>query len=255
MCVNGRWAVYVWIMPLAWLLSWGCAQAVVGHWTGCHNTLVGQPALCRTFLNRINAAHCATQACVDRVVRTDPRFTNPPWKVLNPRHHEILIARLLRHGYNLNLSYPLRLSHAVARLEARLFIAAGGKIWLWRGRVIPVFSTRNPAAPPLPPPPAPPVAAVPLPAPPGPETIVDLHRPAPPGHPDLGWDHTYLVTPHLSGPDPRVGNETFYWLMGGRVQLMRGKPYIVSRGTVAYPILRGFFLYAAGFFHFISGKA
>ncbi|MHB8252293.1 MAG: hypothetical protein ACYDEV_00995 [Acidiferrobacter sp.] len=224
-----------WLMPVVWLLSLGCAQAATGHWDVCPSFLVRRLTFCRTFQERINAAHCTTQACATRAVLTDPRFTDPPWKVLNPRHHETLIMRLLRHSKDLSVAYQNKLSRPAARLEARLFIAAGGEIWLWHGWVTPVLSfSANSAMPPQP-------------VPPGPQTIVDLHMPAPPGHPVLGWDHTYLVTPKLRGPDSAVNGDIFRSLEQGRLRLMHGTPYIVGGGILAYPVLEGGFFAAVWF--------
>lgn len=227
--------LFAWISAL-WLLSAGGVQAAIGHWDVCSSLVVRQStlAICRTFQTRINAAHCVSQACAARVVRTDPRFTNPPWKVLDPHDHEMLIARLLRYSDNLFVSSPT-LSRLAARLEARLFIAAGGKVWLWHdGWVTPILSySPDPRIPPQP-------------APPGPQTIVDLHMPSPPGHPGWGWDKTYLMASNLTGPDPAVGQNIAVSLEG-RVRLLLGNPYIAGRSDLGYPTMGGGFGTAAWF--------
>ena len=94
---QGRHAVTIAAVTLMGLLSLGRAQAIEGHWTGGCSLTVTHKALCRSFLRRVSTVHCITKACAAYALRTDPRFRNPPWKVLNPYHREALIARLFRY--------------------------------------------------------------------------------------------------------------------------------------------------------------
>jgi len=223
---------------MALLFSCGSAQARIAHWTGCQAT---PTALCQSFLKRLEASHCVTKACAVKILYTDPRFRNPPWKVLNARHHKKLIVRLLRYQRRFYGFYSLggpRLTKAQALARVRQFLAEGGTLRLWRTRLIPAFYPTGVVAP-----------AFLKPAPPGRQTVIDLHTPSHPGH--AGHDQLFLVTSGLTGPDPAVDFITASELAPARIRLLQGKPYLVEPTAAVYYPSRRWGLASAGPFRLV----
>ncbi|MHB8252292.1 MAG: hypothetical protein ACYDEV_00990 [Acidiferrobacter sp.] len=234
---------------MALLFSCGSAQARVAHWTGCQAI---PTALCQSFLKRLEASHCVTKACAVKILSTDPRFRNPPWKVLNARHHKKLIVRLFRYeegfyGYHKQLlprpnAKAQAQARAKARAQARQFLAEGGTLRLWRRRLIPAFYPTNVTAP-----------AVLKPAPPGRQTVIDLHTPSHPGH--AGHDQLFLVTSGLTGPDPAVDFITASELAHARIRLLQGKPYLVEPTAAVYDPSPRWRLASVGHFRLVPAPA
>jgi hypothetical protein len=184
--------------------------------------------MCKTLNKRLNSFN---ERCADDAIETFPGFQEPPWEELNPAEHENLIAKLLKYRQVGSRQYfESSIEHADSedapyRRKAKAFIAAGGRLQVWKTRLVPTFNDR--------------------PAPPGTQTVVlmsshDSVARDPrecPGKRSHGWlPALFLVTPDLLGPDPDVDAGTASILYLRTVLLHDGTPYLVNSDTV----LRGF---------------
>lgn len=81
-----------------------------------------------------NANNCAWQ-----VALSYPGFTEPPWEELGTTGHEELIYRLLKYADGTGTKRPER----VYQEAARRFIEEGGRVQLWRTRLISNFGSKE----------------------------------------------------------------------------------------------------------------
>lgn len=177
--------------------------------------------LCRNLLKYMNDY----QGCPGGVMRTFPGFSSPPWQELDPNEHLDLIWRLLmysgradvyfRRGQAANAT-PIPDTQATRR-AATDFVAAGGKLRVWRTRLFNNYAFNQPA---------------PL----GDQTIVEMYQSLSPEQrvrascPDsqkLLDSSTYIVTADLKGPDPHVDAGTAGLLESGGLLMHEGLPYLV----------------------------
>lgn len=79
-------------------------------------------------------------SCGWNVMLSYPGFTEPPWEELEPRQHEELIFKLLRYAEG---SFARPGSEPRIRAEAREFIEQGGRVQLWRTRLISDFYNKK----------------------------------------------------------------------------------------------------------------
>lgn len=136
-----------------------------------------------------------------RAVRSAPIFSEPPWEELDPQQYEQLIARLMRFGSNPAGYFKSNSSSAgfdqdYFHKKANEFIAAGGRLQHWKGRLKESFSF--------------PADGNDKPAPPGLQDVIQLRysvrnqvgpESGRPPCPLPDWDGSvFLVTPELTGP-------------------------------------------------------
>lgn len=150
-----------------------------------------------------------------------PGFTEPPWEELDPRQHEELVFRLMRYAGG---SFVKPGSEPRVRAEARDFIERGGRVQLWRTRLVSNFRNRN----------HPEVWT-----PPGLQNVVQLrdhsrdpHSPTATGLcprvPKKNWGgRLFIVNDDLSDLNPDVGY-TGTTLAESSLVLYSGRPYFVS---------------------------
>lgn len=150
-----------------------------------------------------------------------PGFTEPPWEELDPRQHEELIFRLFRYAGG---SFAKPGSEPRIRAEARDFIERGGRVQLWRTRLVSDFRNRN-------------HPEVWTPA--GLQNVVQLRDPATPVQaestalcpavPRASWGggRLFIVNDDLSDLNPDVGY-TGTTLAESSLVLYSGRPHFVS---------------------------
>ncbi|WP_443191745.1 hypothetical protein [Pseudomonas indica] len=214
-------------------------QAVAGSWefhTGEEDELC---IAMREHLNRLTVRdlnEAPTNSCATTAVRSYPEFKMPPWQELDASKHEALIYELFRF---LNLGTVAYFGRArpgeldrwtemtkeqqerfnqLVLEDARRFIERGGRLRVWRTRLVEDFGFVNK-----------------LYAAPGPQTIVQLRYPDEIREaanrkvcPELSQapyapSHLFFVTEDLSGLDSRLGY-TADSLRGSEPLLLDGKP-------------------------------
>ena len=160
-----------------------------------------------------------------------PGFTQPPWEELDPRQHEELVFRLIRYAGG---AFVKPGSEPRIRAEARDFIERGGRVQLWRTRLVSDFRNRN----------HPEVWT-----PPGLQNVVQLREPAAPVQaestalcpavPRASWGggRLFIVNDDLSDLNPDVGY-TGTALAGSTLVLYKGKPYFLS-GSFSHALTIG----------------
>ena len=213
-------------------------QAVAGSWEFHSGE---EDELCiamREHLNRLTVRdlnEAPTNSCATTAVRSYPKFEMPPWQELDAKQHETLIYELFRF---LNLDTVAYFGRArpgaldlwtemtkeqqesfnrVQLEKARRFIERGGRLRVWRTRLVEDFgiTTEIYAAP-------------------GPQTIVQLRYPDEIREaanrkvcPELSRapyapSYLFFVTDDLSGLDSRLGY-TADTLVGSEPLLLDGK--------------------------------
>lgn len=151
-----------------------------------------------------------------------PDFTEPPWEELDPEQHQELIFNLLK-STQFSYGFASAPAHVLPRLraEAQEFIDSGGRLQLWRTRLVSDFRNRNhPEAW----------------APPGLQNVVQLrYGPAAAADAALCGDvprtdrggRTFIANDELSDLHPGLGY-VGGTLASSTVMLHRGRPYFVS---------------------------
>jgi hypothetical protein len=137
------------------------------------------------------------------VVASYPGFKEPPWQELDPKKHEDLIFKLMKYeacgvdGYFKRSPCQISYTDEYLHKEVRSFVTEGGKLQLWRARLLDWFEISEN-----------------LPALPGPQTIIqlrwrrdgDIQKKDCPNKPVADWwrGGLYIVADDLSGPHPQV---------------------------------------------------
>lgn len=160
-------------------------------------------------------------SCAWNAALSYPGFDEPPWIELDPAQHEDLIFKLMRSVDGWSANRPER--EAIFRAEASAFIRNGGRVQLWRTRLVSDF--RNPNHPEIW-------------TPPGLQNVLQLrhwHDPAPeaalcPATPRMNWyGRVFLVNDDLTDLNQDVGyaGES---LRSSSLMLYKARPYLLSRG-------------------------
>ena len=160
-------------------------------------------------------------SCGGNVMLTYPGFTEPPWEELDSWQHEELVFKLIRYSKG---SFAKPGSEPRLHAEAREFIERGGRLQLWRTRLVSDFRNRN----------HPEVWT-----PPGLQNVVQLREPAAlvqeettgrcPDVPRANWGggRLFIVNDDLSDLNPDVGY-TGETLAHFTLVLYKGRPYFLS---------------------------
>ncbi len=200
--------------------------------------------VCDAILKRLNSYKSKTakeaKECAWDVVASYPGFKEPPWQELDAKKHEDLIFKLLKYracGVNGYFGRgPCQISYTDESLhkETRRFIAEGGRIHLWRTRLLDWFEISEN-----------------LPTPPGPQTVIqlrwgrdiELEKKRCPGKPVVDWwiGGLYIVADDLSGPHPQVNSSNASSLESKTAFFFSNKLHYVagSSGYVVIGIDRG----------------
>lgn len=218
------------------------AEATAAGWEFQHGE---DNELCVAMRERLNKLTVSdldkypNNSCAATGALSYPDFKEPPWQELDAKQHEALVYKLMRF---LNLGSVDYFSRArpgrsdkwaemskgqqenfdqQSLQSAREFIARGGRVLLWRTRLVEDFRITNH-----------PYAAL------GPQTIIQLRYPDElraensQACPELSRtpyfpSYLFFVTDDLSGPDPRVGY-TSDGLFGSVPMLLDGRPIFLD---------------------------
>lgn len=105
--------------------------------------------LCDALLKRLNgysypSATKRPNNCDWNAALSYPGFTEPPWEELDPKKNEDLIFRLVKYAWSNgrpNLVLPQQ--EPFVRQQATEFIEHGGRVQLWRTRLVSNFFNKN----------------------------------------------------------------------------------------------------------------
>lgn len=200
-----------------------CSASAMAGWD--HHTGKGY-TLCDTLHKRLNKYSYpdplkAPNSCGWNAMLSYPGFTEARWGELDPRQHEELVFRLVRYAGG---SFVKPGSEPRIRAETRDFIERGGRVQLWRTRLVTDFRNRN----------HPEVWT-----PPGLQNVVQLRDPAAPvkaettalcpAVPRASWGggRVFIVNDDLSDLNPDVGY-TGTTLAESSLVLYSGRPHFVS---------------------------
>lgn len=222
-------ALTISVMPFSW------ANAAGWHYhTGKGNML------CDALHKRLNrysypdpVKHVNT--CGWNVMLSYPGFTEPPWEELELIKHEELVYQLLKYtnpGGGLEETSPKQ--ERLIRDDVRQFIEQGGRMQLWRTRLISDFySKKHPEVW----------------TPPGLQNVIQLRYPAVPVQqestglcpdvPRASWagGALYIVNDHLTNIHPEIGSAGSA-LARSTLVLFRGQPHFLS-GSFAFELAVG----------------
>jgi hypothetical protein len=170
--------------------------------------------------------------CAWHVVATYEGFKEPPWEELDPAQYEELIGRLLKYrmegakGYfSLHARDDLRASEDKYKKEARDFIGRGGRLQLWRTRLVSQLND--------------------MPAPQGVQNVVQLRFPIDSkqvsetcsGVPIANWmGNLFILNDDLSEPDRRVAKGRDSQLFYSSLLLFSGVPHFISSISLSVSI-------------------
>jgi uncharacterized protein YecT (DUF1311 family) len=153
-------------------------------------------------------------------------FTEPPWQELDVQKHLDLVYKLIRYSWSGGRPDSIRPSQEpFIRQDVERFIKEGGRVQLWRAKLLSNFyNADHPEAW----------------APPGLQNVIQLRQSNTteskelqsrlcPRIPWVGWGgYTYLVNDDLTNVHPDIG-----WFaafsMGGTLVLFNGQPYSLGR--------------------------
>lgn len=200
-----------------------------GDWTYRGNSGRNE-LLCHDLLKRLNrydGSESLDHRCSSEVIASYPKFYEAAWEDLDPRKYEELIVKLEKYSqegpagyFHLMPGLKEQQPDSAYRYRARDFIEHGGRLQMWRTRLVNHYGTG-------------PI----IPAPPGEQTIVRMGTPLP-NNPqtkicigkqkNISWGVVYVVTADLSGPDPNVDPGTFGILSSHRLAIYEGKPVLVG---------------------------
>lgn len=191
-------------------------------------------SLCRELLKRLNRYdrdESLDSRCSFPVLTSFPKFTLPPWENLDVQEHSELVFKLMKYSgeggpngyFHLLPGLKERGSDSDYLYRTKRFIEQGGRLRLWRTRLVDHYGTG-------------PVTQ----APSGEQAIVQMYIPMPrealatycPGKPKPASFYQvellYIVTPDLTGPDPHVDPGTFGTLGGRDLLIYEDKPVLVG---------------------------
>lgn len=203
-----------------------------GSWTYRGGAGRDEP-LCRELLKRLNR-YAHDGGCSLPVMMSYHKFTAPPWEELDPQQHEELLFKLEKYAqegpdgyFHLLPGLEALQPDWVYRNRAKQFLEEGGRLRVWRTRLVNHYGSG-------------PIVA----APPGNQTIVQKYiriskeiqstyctdRPKPT---ELYMRASiYIVTSDLSGPDPNVDPGTFGIMGGSDLVIYEGKPLLIRSEDV-----------------------
>ncbi|OGP55868.1 MAG: hypothetical protein A2Y65_00010 [Deltaproteobacteria bacterium RBG_13_52_11] len=188
--------------------------------------------VCDEILKRLNSYKSNTveeaKSCSWDVVASYPGFKEPPWQELDPQKYKDLIFKLLKYracGVDKYFGKgTCGYTDEGLRKEAERFIKGGGRIQLWRVRLLSWYEISENR-----------------PTPPGPQTVIQLRwkrdvqreQKSCPGRPVVDWwkGGLYIVADDLSGPDPRVKPSAASYLEYHTLFYFKGKLHYVSAGN------------------------
>ena len=193
------------------------------RWSSAANTeRTSMAPLCRALVDRLNSIK---PSCERDALGTYPGFSNPPWRALDAKKHLDLIAKLIAVAQGAAPKYVEQSltaqQLAARRVLAEQFIKSGGRAMIWHARVLSHFGPD-----------------LEKPTPPGDQTLIvmitDTHffsaetHASCPGVYSKGWlTQTFVVSPDLSGPDPRVDGPIAAKLVSSRPVIYRGKALLI----------------------------
>jgi hypothetical protein len=211
------------ILPL--LLGLSVAHAA-GIWVTEFGGSGSDAELCYALNNRLNAMNNGS-VCAHDAIESYPKFSEPPWRRLDPKQHFELIVRLLKYsqvGARAYFDGSAGITDSGYTSRATDFIKRGGEIKVWRTRLVPSFNAGTRIAPP------------------GLQTIVlmidkGVGTAVPsdqcPGKASRGWvRESFIVLPDLSGPDPQVDSGTGALLSSTWPVIYAGIPLLINTYNV-----------------------
>lgn len=179
--------------------------------------------LCEELQKRLNSM---SDRCSVDAIETYSKFSEPPWKDLDPNEHKELILKLLKYGQEGVDSYfngTQVQPDSAYQYRTKLFLEQGGQLQIWRTRMVSFFraGTKTAAT--------------------SEQTFVKLTAKLGaanpphgcPGRASQGWSRsTFMVLPDLSGPDPEVDAGTAFTLHSTWPVLYKGRPMLVNTNSV-----------------------
>lgn len=226
------WTLNLTHRSIAWgaaMLLLGCASAqAAGSWT--YRDGIGKnEALCHDLLKRLNrydSDESLDRRCSLSVISCYPKFTAPPWEELDLRKYEDLFFELTKYSgegharyFHLQPVQKQQKPDSYYRYRAKLFIEEGGRLRMWRTRLVNNYGTG-------------PILS----APSGDQTIVQMYIPSKSQDKYCSINPAnansvallFIVTPDLKGPDPNIDPGT-HGILGGRdLMIYEGKPILIG---------------------------
>lgn len=198
-----------------------------GDWT-CQNDAGKNELLCQNLLKRLNYYYrqneLLDEQCSWDVIASYNKFEEPPWADLDPKKHKELLVKLVKYdqegveGYfHLRPDLKEQNPDSVYRARAEEFIDDGGRLRMWRTRLVQHSGTE--------------------------QTIVQMWIPwkyatesqnRNRGKPCIGkqkfsWmGGGYAVTADLNGPDPNVDPDTHGIVNRHQLVMYDGKPLLIN---------------------------
>lgn len=187
-------------------------------------------ALCDVLHERLNKYNYPDPLqqpnnCGWNVALSYPGFKEPPWQELDPKQHQELVYRLIKYKWSYGAPEKvLPQQEPFIHQEVQQFIQGGGRVQLWRTRLISNFYNKNH-----------PVVW----APPGLQNVVQLRYALPangkaeqavlcPGAPWAGWyGHLFILNDELTDIHPAMGRAGNI-LDGMTLILYKDRPYFLS---------------------------
>lgn len=216
---------------VAMLLVWQ-TSAQGGDWTYREGAGKNE-LLCRDLLKRLNR-YARDGKCSLPVIASYPKFTAPPWAELDPKMYEELLVKLEKYGdggpsyyFHLLPGLKERQPESVYRYRAKRFIEQGGRLRMWRTRLVKHYGT-GPIVP----------------APSGEQTVVQMYIPIPKENQDTycvgkpkptqanALALIYIVAADLGGLDPNVDPGTYGILGGHDLVIYEGKPLLIGSESI-----------------------
>lgn len=225
------------ILLAACTLLWSVASPSIGQGSKSRWTfdLGDTSPLCVQIRKRLNsyswdlASGRTRERCSYLVVASDPSASELPWRDLDVRANLGLLIKAKRYlqlGPHAYFDSDLRQSPETEtsfRIDAELFINEGGRMQIWTGRLVSLFTDRMTAARP------------------GDQTILQFMRPIRhsagdktcSGMPDLQWQiSTVMISADLKDIDSAEDLGAFAVLSHGAVRLYHDRPYIFLQTSV-----------------------
>jgi hypothetical protein len=197
------------------------------HWVS-ESVRIGEDGqLCEALHKRLNEMLKSNRSCMSDAIETYPEFSDPPRQSLNPREHFELIVKLERYmqeGARRFFIGPHKLPDETYRARAQRFIENGGRLEVWRTRLLSFYDD-----------------AATRPTPPSEQVIVRLTdtlgtaqlRDQCTGKASHGWVRfTFIVLPDLSGPDQQIDAGTAAVLNNKWPVLYQGRTLLINTYSV-----------------------
>lgn len=205
-----------------------------GDWIFRDGATGHEPPLCYELLKRLNRyaqdGDVVPPDCGGIVLTSYPKFTLPPWEEVDIRQHQDLLYILMvyrANGHRGDRVLKELVNSPVDRRyvdDAKAFIEKGGRLRIWRTRLVENYRGGNGYVP----------------APPGNQTLLQMYIPRPKEKSMLPCDDKpvpitdysnmdiFMVSPDLSGIDPLFTAGMSGIFSGMDLLLYEGKPILIG---------------------------